>query len=96
MAQNMKKDNNIVHVDRLIMLLIANAFNIGMLVSSTNLSNKKQNLIKYLKNIRAIYAILTSAPFSSQLLHVLLGNFMLYFIMYITNKVSNGELKQAF
>jgi hypothetical protein len=30
MAQNMKKDNNIVHIDRLIMLIIANSFNIGM------------------------------------------------------------------
>ncbi len=57
------------HIERLIMLLIANLFNIGL----------------------AVYAILIPTQFSTHLLHLLLGNFMLYFIMYLVNKIINRE-----
>lgn len=57
------------NVHRLVMVIIANIFNIGL----------------------AIYAILIPTQFSTHLLHSLLGNFMLYFIMYCINKMINGE-----
>lgn len=57
------------HIERLVMLIIANLFNIGL----------------------AIYAILIPTQFSAHLLHLLLGNFMLYFLMYLINKIINKE-----
>jgi hypothetical protein len=64
-----RKFSQPVHVDRLVMLLIANVFNISL----------------------ASYAILVPTQFSTYLLHVLLGNFTLYFIIYIINKLIRAE-----
>ena len=64
-----KKFSQPVHVDRLVMLLIANVFNISL----------------------AVYAILVPTQFSTYLLHVLLGNFTLYFIIYLINKLIRKE-----
>jgi len=71
-AQQLKKDKNLsqpVHFDRLIMLVIANVFNISI----------------------AVNGILFPTQFSSYLLNVLLGNFMLYFLMYLVNKIIHKE-----
>lgn len=57
------------HLDRLIMLLIAFVFNVGL----------------------ATYGILIPTQFSSHLLNCFLGNLMLYFLMYLCNKVIHKE-----
>jgi len=55
-----------IHIERLVMLIIANMFNWGL----------------------ALYAaIKVPEQFSSHLLNVFLGNFLLYFLMYLINKV---------
>ncbi|RNA32255.1 SID1 transmembrane family member 2 isoform X3, partial [Brachionus plicatilis] len=72
MAQKFKQDKNLsqpVHIDRLIMLIIANIFNVGV----------------------AIYANLVPMQFSAYLILVLLGNFNIYFLMYLINKVIKRE-----
>ncbi|CAF0758581.1 unnamed protein product [Brachionus calyciflorus] len=72
MAQKFKQEKNLtqpVHIDRLVMLIIANVFNVGA----------------------AIYANLVPMQFSSYLLIVLLGNFNIYFFMYLLNKIINRE-----
>lgn len=71
MANNeaIKKLSEPKYTKRLIMLVIANVFNIGM----------------------AVYSILIPTQFSTHLLHLLLGNFLLYFIMYCICKLINGE-----
>jgi len=57
------------YVERLVMLAIANIFNIGM----------------------AVHSILFPSQFSYHLLQLLMGNFLLYFLMYCINKIINGE-----